>query len=145
MIFEQPYAYNCPDIHTGNNPTSGCFPDKIFGQIRPKGQRIKYLLRWYVYETVLSIHRPKFHLAHTTSLVPSQGGFNIQMSKIRTSFPRFSLKFIKYVLIYSLDLIGSVFIFEMMKYLSRIQHNIYQESICNVTPANSNENSIINL
>ena len=44
MIFEQPYAYNCPDIHTGNNPTSGCFPDKIFGQIRPKGLRIKYLL-----------------------------------------------------------------------------------------------------
>ena len=44
MIFEQPSAYDCPDNHTGNNPTFGCFPEKTFGQIRPKGLRIKYIL-----------------------------------------------------------------------------------------------------
>ena len=36
MIFEQLYTYNCPDIHTGNNPSSGCLPEFVFDQIRPK-------------------------------------------------------------------------------------------------------------
>ena len=44
MIFEQPSFYNFTDNHTRNDLTSGCLPEKIFGEIRPAGLRIKYVI-----------------------------------------------------------------------------------------------------